>query len=271
MTAYIQINMHNTHLTIAVHVLMHLCCVCKFQVANMLCGKAQRWLRCTVDVHRSHLLSTGARRILVRKTVILVKWAKMTGPTIDLPKEVCMFAHRLVDLLCFTWRLINMAKVSKNQGDASTNNPKAPAPDVYKSAVWTVFFNSWIWCQCQWERMCSVRPSQSRIILACGDAHGQLWTPWMSSPSCSIFSPKSSWNPSEAFMRILAHWLQKTAGHMDTSLQSISWNVTLYKLADAATIPPASDTAQRSLTHLHSNLLCVGDSQSEEGCAAEDK
>lgn len=32
-----------------------------------------------------------------------------------------------------------MAKVSKNQGDASTNNPKAPAPDVYKSAVWTVF------------------------------------------------------------------------------------------------------------------------------------
>lgn len=166
-----------------------ICAVCKFQVANMLCGKAQRWLRCTVDVHRSHLLSTGARRILVRKTVILVKWAKMTGPTIDLPKEVCMFAHRLVDLLCSTSRLINMAKVSKNQGDASTNNPKAPAPDVYKSAVWTVFLNSWIWCQCQWEWMCSVRPSQSRIILACGDAHGQLWTPWMSSPSCSIFSP----------------------------------------------------------------------------------
>lgn len=98
MPAYIQINMHNTHLTIAVHVLMHLCCVCKFQVANMLCGKAQRWLRCTVDVHRSHLLSTGARRILVRKTFILVNWAKMTGPSIDLPKEVCMFAHRLVDL-----------------------------------------------------------------------------------------------------------------------------------------------------------------------------
>lgn len=33
----------------------------------MLCGRAQRWLRCTVGDHRSRLLSTAARLISVKK------------------------------------------------------------------------------------------------------------------------------------------------------------------------------------------------------------
>lgn len=34
----------------------------------MLCGRAQRWLRSTVDDHRSRLLSMGAHLTLVKKT-----------------------------------------------------------------------------------------------------------------------------------------------------------------------------------------------------------